>query len=148
MDWSQVPIATYLGGQEVFVFALLTVFFLGCLFITTFIPMKSATRGGESKTVTPSLGNRYCPHSLLSCQCFLVTLHLCASACMSALPRVYTACKRVSAAIWRLFLAEMCSWMAISSVTLFFTDFMGDALYKGRVQSHSHRKEETMMKVE
>lgn len=130
MDWSHVPIATYLGGQEVFVFTLLTVFFLGCLLTTAFIPMKSATKGGENKTVTPSpLKSLGCPRSFLSC--FLVTLHQCASSCMSALPRVYAACKHVPVAMWTLFLADMCNWMTISSITLFFADFMGEALYKG-----------------
>lgn len=130
MDWSQVPIATYLGGQEFFVFTILTVFFLGCLFMMAFIPLKSATRGGQSKTVTPiPLESSGRPHSFLSC--VLVTLRQCASACMSALPRVYTACKHVPVAMWRLFLADMCSWMALSSATLFFADFMGEALYKG-----------------
>ncbi|XP_051272441.1 solute carrier family 45 member 3 [Dicentrarchus labrax] len=136
MDWSQVPIATYLGGQEAFVYALLTFLFLSCLFTTAFIPEETGTRGGEGKTVARSplrsWSSRYCPHSfLLRPQRYLVALGRCASACMSVFPRVYTTCVRVPAVIWRLFVAEMCSWMALMSVMLFFADFMGEALYQG-----------------
>lgn len=134
VDWSQAPIARYLGGQEAFVYTLLTLLLLSCLLTTAFIPEEAGTRAGERKTATSlkSWSSRYCPHSFLPRpHCFLTTLGRCVSACTSLLPRGYAACMRVPAVIWRLFVAEMCSWMALMSVMLFFADFMGEGLYQG-----------------
>lgn len=44
---------------------------------------------------------------------------------------MYAECVCVPAVIWRLFVAETCSWMALMSVMFFFADFMGEALYQG-----------------
>ncbi|XP_067444716.1 solute carrier family 45 member 3 [Thunnus thynnus] len=135
VDWSQAPLATYLGGQEAFIYTLLTVLFLSCLLTTAFIP-EERSRGGERKTVAcrslKSWRGRCCPHFFLPRpQCFHVALGHCASACMTVLPRMYAACVHVPAVIWRLFVAEMCSWMALTSFMLFFVDFMGEGLYQG-----------------
>ncbi|TMS19137.1 Solute carrier family 45 member 3 [Larimichthys crocea] len=143
VDWSQVPIATYLGGQEAFVYALLTSLFLSCVLTTAFIPEKTKTGGGERKTSPlKSVNSRCFPHLFLPRpQCFLVTLSRCASACMSVLPRAYRACKRVPAVIWRLFVAETCSWMALTSIMLFFADFIGEGLYQGVPSAEPHSQE-------
>lgn len=53
VDWSQAPVATYLGGQESFIYTLLTFLFLSCLLPTVFIQEETGTRGGERKTVAP-----------------------------------------------------------------------------------------------
>ncbi|KAM7402717.1 hypothetical protein PAMP_017931 [Pampus punctatissimus] len=134
VDWSQAPLATYLGGQEAFVYTLLTILFLSCLLTTAFIPEEKGSRQRERNTLTyGSLKScRCCPRSfLLRTQCFHVALGHCASACMSVLPRIYAACVHVPVVIWRLFVAEMCSWMALMSFMLFFVDFMGEGLYQG-----------------
>uniref|UniRef100_A0A4W6FJ97 Solute carrier family 45 member 3 n=1 Tax=Lates calcarifer TaxID=8187 RepID=A0A4W6FJ97_LATCA len=136
VDWRQVPIATYLGGQEAFIYALLTLLFLSCLLTTAFIPEETVARKGGRKSVVPrslrSWSSRYCPHLFLpQRQCLHVALGQCASACMSLLPRMYAVCVHVPAVIWRLFVAKMCTWMALMSVMLFFTDFMGEGLYQG-----------------
>lgn len=140
MDWSQAPIATYLGGQEAVVYTLLTFLFLSCLLTTIFIPEETV---GERTTVSPLKSwSRCCPHWFLPRpHCFLVTLGRCASACVSVLPRVYAACVRVPAVIWRLFMAEMCSWMALMSVMLFFADFMGEGLYQGVASAEPQSQE-------
>lgn len=136
VDWSQAPLATYLGGQEAFIYTLLTILFLSCLLTTAFIPEERGSRGGERKTVTcrslKSWSSRCSPHFFLPrSQCFHVALGHCASACMSVLPRMYAAFVHVPVVIWRLFVAEMCSWMALMSFMLFFVDFMGEGLYQG-----------------
>ncbi|KAG8007404.1 Solute carrier family 45 member 3 [Nibea albiflora] len=84
VDWSQVPLATYLGGQEAFVYTLLTSLFLSCVLTTAFIPEKTRTGGGERKTSPlKSLNSRCFPHLFLPRpQCFLVTLSRCTSACV------------------------------------------------------------------
>ncbi|XP_037604364.1 solute carrier family 45 member 3 [Sebastes umbrosus] len=129
VDWSQAPVATYLGGQESFIYTLLTFLFLSCLLPTVFIQEETGTRGGERKTVAPlrSWSSRCCSRP----QCSIVTLGRCVSACTSVFPRSYAACTRVPTVIWRLFVAETCSWMALMSVVIFFADFMGEGLYKG-----------------
>lgn len=136
VDWRQIPIATYLGGQEAFVYTLLTVVFLSCLLTTIFIPEKTGSRGGGRDAVVrralKSRSSRSCPHwLLLQPQKLHVALGRCASACVSVLPRVYACCVQVPAVIWRLFVAEICSWMALMSIMLFFADFMGEGLYQG-----------------
>lgn len=136
VDWSQAPLATYLGGQKALIYSLLTVLFIGCLITTAFIPEERVSRGGDRIALScrslKSWSNRYCPHYFLPRpQCFHVTLGRCLSACMSALPRVYAACVHVPAVIWRLFVAEICSWMSLMSFMLFFVDFMGEGLYQG-----------------
>nr|XP_046240824.1 solute carrier family 45 member 3 [Scatophagus argus] len=132
MDWSQAPLVTYLGGQEAFVCALLASIFLGCLLTTVFITEGTGTTGGERKTnPLKSRGSGCCRHLFLPPQYFPVALQPCASACKSAIYQVYTACERVPTVIWRLFMAETCSWMSLMSVMLFFAEFMGEGLYKG-----------------
>ncbi|XP_070695500.1 solute carrier family 45 member 3 [Pempheris klunzingeri] len=140
VDWTQAPLATYLGGQEAFVYILLTFLFLSCLLTTPFIPEAAGTREVERKTAAPlkKWSGRCCPHSLLSRpHCFLVTLGRCASACAS----MYAACMHVPVVMWRLFVAEMCSWMALMSVMLFFADFMGEGLYRGVPGAEPHSQE-------
>ncbi|XP_071394744.1 LOW QUALITY PROTEIN: solute carrier family 45 member 3 [Centroberyx affinis] len=136
VDWSRTPMAAYLGGQEAFVYALLTLIFLGCLFTTAFIPEERGSRGGKRKTagVSPlkSWRSRYCPHPFLPrAQCFYLAMGRCASTCVSVPPRVYGMCMRVPAAIRKLFLAELCSWMGLMSFMLFYADFLGEGLYQG-----------------
>lgn len=135
VDWRAIPIATYLGGQEAFVYALLTLVFLSCLLTTAFIPEETGTKGGRGRQTVvrrplKSWSSRYCP-PLPQPQNFPVVLGQCASACMSALPRLYAACVQVPMVMWRLFVAELCSWMALMSVMFFFADFMGEGLYQG-----------------
>ncbi|KAM7423318.1 hypothetical protein PAMA_011057 [Pampus argenteus] len=136
VDWSQVPLATYLGGQEAFVYTLLTILFLSCLLTTAFIPEERGSRQREINTLTcgsqKSWSRRCCPRLFLPRpQCFHVALGHCASACMAVLPRIHAACVHVPAVIWRLFVVEMCSWMALMSFMLFFVEFIGEGLYQG-----------------
>uniref|UniRef100_A0A668AKF7 Solute carrier family 45 member 3 n=1 Tax=Myripristis murdjan TaxID=586833 RepID=A0A668AKF7_9TELE len=137
VDWSRTPMAAYLGGQEAFIYTLLTVVFLSCLLTTAFIPEERGSRGGEGKmlgVVSPlkSRQSRSWPHlGLRPTQCLYLAMGRCASACVSALPRMYGACVRVPVVIRRLFVAELCSWMALMSFMLFYTDFLGEGLYQG-----------------
>lgn len=135
MDWSQVPIAVYLGGQEAFVYTLLTLLFFGCLLSTTCIKEEAGVRGERKILVHPplkSLGSRCCPFPfLLRPRCLRDVLCRRASEGFSMLHHLYAVCTHVPQVIWRLFVAEVCSWMALMSVMLFFADFMGEGLYQG-----------------
>ncbi|XP_023853168.2 solute carrier family 45 member 3, partial [Salvelinus sp. IW2-2015] len=135
LDWSHAPTAAYLGGQEAFIYALLTLIFLTCLLSTVFISEERYTRGGETIRKDDSVSsalNRYCAHSLLPRpQCVRLAVGRSVSLCVSALPRMYSVCMHVPAVIRRLFVAELFSWMALMSFMLFYTDFMGVGLYRG-----------------
>ncbi|XP_055725510.1 solute carrier family 45 member 3-like [Salvelinus fontinalis] len=135
LDWSHAPTAAYLGGQEAFIYALLTLIFLTCLLSTVFISEERYTRGGETIRKDDSVSsalNRYCAHSLLPRpQCVRLAVVRSVSLCVSALPRMYSVCMHVPAVIRRLFVAELFSWMALMSFMLFYTDFMGVGLYRG-----------------
>ncbi|XP_024282980.1 solute carrier family 45 member 3 [Oncorhynchus tshawytscha] len=135
LDWSHAPTAAYLGGQEAFIYALLTLIFLTCLLSTVFISEERYTRGGETTRKDLSVSSalsRYCAHSLLPRpQCVRLAVGRSVSLCVSALPRMYSVCMHVPAVIRRLFVAELFSWMALMSFMLFYTDFMGVGLYRG-----------------
>ncbi|KAM3878000.1 solute carrier family 45 member 3 [Diretmus argenteus] len=136
VDWSRAPMGAYLGGQEAFVYTLLTLLFLGCLLTTAVIPEERGSRGEERKTGNggplKSWRSRCCPHLFLPRpQCAHLTMGRCASACMSVLPPVYGACTCMPAVIRRLFVAKLFNWMALMTVMLFYADFMGQGLYQG-----------------
>ncbi|NXA39600.1 S45A3 protein, partial [Eudromia elegans] len=46
-------------------------------------------------------------------------------------PRLHGLYCRLPKAIRRLFVAELCSWMALMTFMLFYTDFVGEGLYHG-----------------
>ncbi|XP_062317933.1 solute carrier family 45 member 3 isoform X2 [Osmerus eperlanus] len=142
MDWSHSSIAVYLGGQEAFIYTLLSLIFLICLLSTAFISEEKWTGGGGKTTsrtagLSPTLKpspwrNRCCapfPTPWLPCLCLALGRWLLM--CVVALPRAYGVCARVPAVMQRLFVAELCSWMALMSFMLFYADFMGEGLYKG-----------------
>uniref|UniRef100_A0A3Q0T934 Solute carrier family 45 member 3 n=1 Tax=Amphilophus citrinellus TaxID=61819 RepID=A0A3Q0T934_AMPCI len=135
VDWSQKPIAAYMGGQKAFVYTLLTLLFLGCLLTTTCITEEAGAKGERKTLAHPplkSLRSSCCLFPFLPWpRRFRDALCRCASECLSVLCRVYAAYKHVPQVIWRLFVAEMFSWMAVMSVMLFFADFMGEGLYQG-----------------
>ncbi|XP_068615600.1 solute carrier family 45 member 3-like [Brachionichthys hirsutus] len=134
VDWSDVPIATYLGGQKAFVCATLTIFCLICFLTTVFIKEENTAKEGSRKVprrISTSWKNKNCPNEIMPGHCCLVRLSQYASACMSALPRTYKAMAHVPTAIWRLCVADMFNWTSIMTVMLFFGEFMGEGLYNG-----------------
>ncbi|KAI2659021.1 solute carrier family 45 member 3-like protein [Labeo rohita] len=133
VDWTTLDTVAYLGGQEAFIYAILTFIFLTCLTGTTFI--------SEEKTVRERLGEAEVsrkPGNLLKTCCgrcvvlprFLL-LRRTLSSLLSVVPRLYSLCSRMPKVIARLFVAELCSWMALMSFMLFYTDFVGEGLYNG-----------------
>lgn len=127
VDWNSVPLARYVGGQEAFVYALLSLIFLHCLLTTAFIPEEQGG-GGVASAGPPAKSAVCCP--LLRPSLSRVK-HLRLAGCLSALPGLYRAYRRVPLVVWRLFVAEVCSWMALMTFLLFYTDFVGEGLYQG-----------------
>uniref|UniRef100_A0A672R539 Solute carrier family 45 member 3 n=1 Tax=Sinocyclocheilus grahami TaxID=75366 RepID=A0A672R539_SINGR len=105
VDWTTSDTVVYLGGQEAFIYVVLT----GMAFI-------SEERHENLKTCC-------CPCAAFHTRTF--------SSLLSVVPRIYLLCSRMPKVIARLFVAELCSWMALMSFMLFYTDFVGEGLYNG-----------------
>ncbi|XP_009903842.2 solute carrier family 45 member 3 [Dryobates pubescens] len=139
IDWGGSFLAPYLGGQQTCLFSLLAVIFLACVLATLFVteeaaPQADALEGPASKDAAPKPS----PPACCSCQppsssCLLqarrwgqALRNLCA-----LLPRLHSLYCRIPKVIRRLFVAELCSWMALMTFMLFYTDFVGEGLYHG-----------------
>ncbi|XP_022538026.2 solute carrier family 45 member 3 [Astyanax mexicanus] len=133
VDWSSLGATAYLGGQEAFIYTLLIVIFLICLMTTAFITEEqTAGLGGsglEASRKAPTLWNSCSwPRGVFSASHFLQrTL----ASLLSVVLRLYSLCRSMPRVIGRLFVAELCSWMALMTFVLFYTDFVGEGLYGG-----------------
>lgn len=137
IDWAFL--APYLGGQESCLFSLLALIFLGCVLATLFVTEEAAqgdvADGPALKDTSPkpSLSWWCCCRRLARGPCLPQARHalqalrnLCA-----LLPRLHGLYCRIPRVIRRLFVAELCSWMALMTFMLFYTDFVGEGLYHG-----------------
>ncbi|NXY49096.1 S45A3 protein, partial [Ceuthmochares aereus] len=139
IDWGGSFLAPYLGGQETCLFSLLAVIFLSCVLATLFVTEEAATQGDvldgpalKDAPLKPS------PPACCSCQLSRSSCLLQARRVMQALrnlctlvPRLHGLYCRIPKVIRRLFVAELCSWMALMTFMLFYTDFVGEGLYHG-----------------
>ncbi|NXR65728.1 S45A3 protein, partial [Rhadina sibilatrix] len=137
IDWAFL--APYLGGQESCLFSLLALIFLGCVLATLFVT-EEATQGDmlegpalKDMSPKPSLRRCCCCCGVAQGPCvpqgrqvLQAVRNLCA-----LLPRLHSLCCRIPRVIRRLFVAELCSWMALMTFMLFYTDFVGEGLYHG-----------------
>ncbi|XP_072671136.1 solute carrier family 45 member 3 isoform X2 [Canis lupus baileyi] len=122
IDWDTSALAPYLGTQEECLFGLLTLIFLTCVTATLFVAEEAAlgpTEPTEGLVVPPV------PHC---CPCHARPAFRNLGALF---PRLHQLCCRVPRTLRRLFVAELCSWMAFMTFTLFYTDFVGEGLYQG-----------------
>ncbi|XP_026788367.2 solute carrier family 45 member 3 [Pangasianodon hypophthalmus] len=130
VDWTGLGASSYLGGQEAFIYALLTGLFLICL-MTTALISEEQTAGvvTESSRRSPSSYGVCCwPFWLFSRAQMLK--HAVVSL-FAVMPRLWSVCSHIPRVIARLFVAELCSWMALMTFVLFYTDFVGEGLYDG-----------------
>ncbi|CAM4731564.1 hypothetical protein PO909_020194 [Leuciscus waleckii] len=132
VDWTTSDTVVYMGGQEAFIYAVLTFIFLTCLMGTTFISEESTVRErlGEVEVSKKSEILKTC-----YCKCVVfprfLLLRRTFSSAFSVVPRLYSLCSRMPKVIARLFIAELFSWMALMSFMLFYADFVGEGLYNG-----------------
>lgn len=127
IDWGKASVAArYLGSQEAFIYALLMVIFLGCLLSTALISEESMASGEESGIRTKRRFNR--------CYGLLMPRRLCGAMgrLLALLPQSYQMYQGMPRVLRRLFLADLCSWMALECFLLFYTDFVGERLYHGQ----------------
>ncbi|NXC61731.1 S45A3 protein, partial [Aleadryas rufinucha] len=134
IDWAFL--APYLGGQESCLFSLLALIFLGCVLATLFVAEEAAqgdaADGPALKDASPKASVPCCWRLARGC-CVLrarralqALRNLCA-----LLPRLHGLYCRIPRVVRRLFVAELCSWMALMTFMLFYTDFVGEGLYHG-----------------
>ncbi|KAL6037893.1 hypothetical protein STEG23_015424 [Scotinomys teguina] len=123
IDWDTSALAPYLGTQEECLFGLLTLIFLTCMAATLFVAEEAVLGPPESTEglLVPSASSRCCPCRVGPAFRNLGTLF----------PRLHQLCCRMPRTLRRLFVAELCSWMALMTFTLFYTDFVGEGLYQG-----------------
>ncbi|XP_034977633.1 solute carrier family 45 member 3 [Zootoca vivipara] len=136
IDWDSSFLAPYLGRQEECLFSLLTIIFLSCVLATAFVTEEVVAQ--VEVLAGPAMKDSSKSPPLACCSCwlpknFLRTRHLVQafrSLCALA-PRLHGVCCRIPKVIRQLFVAELCSWMALMTFMLFYTDFVGEGLYQG-----------------
>lgn len=133
IDWAFLQ--PYLGGQESCLFTLLALIFLSCVLATLFVTEEAAQgdilEGPALKDASPKLSPRCCRVSRGCCALQGRRVLQAARNACALLPRLHGLCCRIPRVIRRLFVAELCSWMALMTFMLFYTDFVGEGLYHG-----------------
>ncbi|NXP42415.1 S45A3 protein, partial [Leiothrix lutea] len=131
IDWAFLQ--PYLGAQESCLFTLLALIFLGCVLATLFVAEEAAQGDIPEGTALRDASPRLSPCCWRVASCALQgrrVLQAVRGLC-ALLPRLHGLCCRVPRVIRRLFVAELCSWMALMTFMLFYTDFVGEGLYHG-----------------
>ncbi|KAM6937349.1 solute carrier family 45 member 3 [Xenentodon cancila] len=146
LDWSRGLLSVYLGGQAECLFSLLILIFVPSVLITMKVSEEPSLVSGslaesgsslESGTGAMVAGWYGLPRScyyLLKCK--LRTLKagplLCLlKTCCSMTPAIFRSYCHVPRVMRQLCMAQLCSWMAVMSFMLFYTDFVGEGLYEG-----------------
>ncbi|KFP82617.1 Solute carrier family 45 member 3, partial [Apaloderma vittatum] len=134
-----IPPPNLSGGQETCLFSLLAVIFLGCVLATLFVTEEAAAQADVlDGPVLRDAPPKPSPPACCSCQlsrssCLLQTRHVAQALrnLCTLVPRLHSLYCRIPKVIRRLFVAELCSWMALMTFMLFYTDFVGEGLYHG-----------------
>ncbi|XP_040019132.2 solute carrier family 45 member 3 [Gasterosteus aculeatus] len=154
LDWSRGVLSAYLGGQAGCLFSLLAGIFV-CSVLTTMRVSVEPSRaiGGSSGAAAASplssgsllepgagameAGQCGVPRSC----CYLLKgklrwlksgpLLCLLRTCWSMTPVIYRSYCHVPRVMRRLCAAQLCSWIAVMSFMLFYTDFVGEGLYDG-----------------
>ncbi|XP_029951581.1 solute carrier family 45 member 3 [Salarias fasciatus] len=146
LDWSRGTLSSYLGGQAECLFFVLILIFVFSVLITMQVSEEAPYGGSSGLAGSGSLlpsgsgameaGRCGLPRSLcylLNCKPRLLKLGpLCLlRTCWTMIPALYRSCCHVPRVMKQLCVAQLCSWMAIMSFMLFYTDFVGEGLYEG-----------------
>ncbi|MEQ2176142.1 hypothetical protein GOODEAATRI_025028, partial [Goodea atripinnis] len=146
VDWSHSLLSVYLGGQAECLFSLLILIFVTSVIITmkvseeTSCASSSPTGSGsflESSAGMMEAGRCGLPRScfyLLRCKLRLLKAGplLCLlRTCWTMTPAIFWTYCHIPRVMRQLCMAQLCSWMAVMSFMLFYTDFVGEGLYDG-----------------
>ncbi|KAM4734558.1 LOW QUALITY PROTEIN: solute carrier family 45 member 3-like [Anableps anableps] len=141
VDWSRSLLSVYLGGQAECLFSLLILIFVTSVIITMKVSEEPSCSGSgpllESGAGASKAGRCGLPRScfyLLRCKLRLLKAGplLCLlRTCWTMTPAIFWSYCRVPRVMRQLCVAQLCSWMAVMSFMLFYTDFVGEGLYDG-----------------
>lgn len=146
LDWSHGLLSVYLGGQAECLFSLLIIIFVSSVLITMKVSEEPSFTGSglagsgsllESGAGAVEAGRCGVPRSccyLLKCKPRLLKsgpLLCLLRTCWSMTPTIYRSYCHVPWVMRQLCVAQLCSWMAVMSFMLFYTDFVGEGLYGG-----------------
>ncbi|XP_053283766.1 solute carrier family 45 member 3 [Pleuronectes platessa] len=146
LDWSRGLLSVYLGGQAECLFFILILIFVSSVLITmkvseepSFTSSCLAGSGSLLETGTGVIDAGRCgvPRSccyLLKCKLRLLKsgpLLCLLRTCWSMTPAIYRSYCHIPRVMRQLCVAQLCSWMAVMSFMLFYTDFVGEGLYEG-----------------
>lgn len=146
LDWSRGLLSVYLGGQAECLFSLLILIFVPSVLITMKVSEEPsnvsnslAESGSLLESGTGATVDRWCglPRSycyLLKCKLRLLKAGplLCLlRTCCSMTPAIFRSYCHVPWVMRQLCMAQLCSWIAVMSFMLFYTDFVGEGLYEG-----------------
>ncbi|XP_028304252.1 solute carrier family 45 member 3 [Gouania willdenowi] len=144
LDWSHGVLSIYLGGQAECLFFLLILIFVFSVLITMKVSEEASS---ASSSISGSLletgpgaleaGSCGVPRSccyLIKCKLRFLKFGplLCLlRTCWSMTPAIYRSYCHVPQVMKQLCVAQLCSWIAVMSFMLFYTDFVGEGLYEG-----------------
>lgn len=145
VDWSRSVLSVYLGGQAECLFSLLILIFVTSMMITMKVseePSCSGAAAGSGSPLEPGGGLREAGRCGLPRSCFYLLrcklrllragpLLCLLRTCCTMTPAVFWSYCRIPRVMKRLCAAQLCSWMAVMSFMLFYTDFVGEGLYDG-----------------
>uniref|UniRef100_A0A4W5JPF9 Zgc:77158 n=1 Tax=Hucho hucho TaxID=62062 RepID=A0A4W5JPF9_9TELE len=130
LDWSRGLLSVYLGGQAECLFFMLILIFVTSVLITMKVseepPCAAALEPGPLLEAGRCGVPRSCCYLLKS-----VPLLCLLRTCWSMTPAIYRSYCHVPRVMRQLCMAQLCSWMAVMSFMLFYTDFIGEGLYEG-----------------
>nr|XP_033774518.1 solute carrier family 45 member 3 isoform X2 [Geotrypetes seraphini] len=138
INWKQTVLATYVGGQEECLFSLLVLIFLGCTLATLFVkeevlepPMELRDERALKDLPRPLSVGCCFPSRPLRLLFWAWHVLLALRNVCTLFSQLHSLCCRMPMVIRRLFVAKLCSWMALMTFLLFYTDFVGEGLYQG-----------------
>lgn len=146
LDWSRSLLSIYLGGQAECLFSLLIFIFVSCVLITMKMSEEPSCASSSSEGSGSLLESgpgvmeaRRCavPRSccyMLKCKLRLLkagSLLCLLRTCWPMTPAIFRSYCHVPRVMRQLCMAQLCSWMAVMSFMLFYTDFVGEGLYEG-----------------
>lgn len=146
LDWSRGLLSVYLGGQAECLFSILILIFVCSVLITMKVSEEPTCASSglagpgsllESGAGATEGGRCGVPRSccyLLKCKLRLLKsgpLLCLLRTCWSMTPAIYRSYCHVPRVMRQLCVAQLCSWIAVMSFMLFYTDFVGEGLYEG-----------------
>ncbi|XP_014003455.1 solute carrier family 45 member 3 [Salmo salar] len=139
LDWSRGLLSVYLGGQAECLFFMLILIFVTSVLITMKVSEEPPCAGVAALEPAPLLEAGRCSMPRSCCYLLKCKLRLLKSGpllCLlrtfwSMTPAIYHSYCHVPWVMRQLCVAQLCSWMAVMSFMLFYTDFVGEGLYEG-----------------